>query len=62
MYSVPLGAGSVLLSLFANICYGYHLSPSGKEANMPVFLWVPLAQYLWAVGWILAMRRYVEDE
>ena len=59
---VAMLAGSAMLTFFGAVTYGYHLTLSAKADNMPVFLWVPLAQYLWTVGWILAMRRYVEDE
>ncbi|WP_426210716.1 hypothetical protein [Massilia sp. TWP1-3-3] len=53
--------GGVMLMCFGVGAYGNNLAPGLEPENLTVFLLVPLAQFVWAGGWMLLMRPYVEE-
>jgi hypothetical protein len=56
-------AGSVFLTFFAVAIYGARLTSKPALENMTVFLWVPLAQFVWTGGWMLSvMRQYIDED
>jgi len=48
---------SVMLAYFGTGAYYINLSPSSTLADTNVFLWVPLAQWVWTGGWFHLLKR-----
>jgi hypothetical protein len=56
-------ASSIFLLFFAVGVYGTSLTSKAAAGNMTVFLWVPLAQFVWTGGWmLLVMRQYIDED
>jgi cytochrome c-type biogenesis protein CcmH/NrfF len=53
----------VFLTFFAVAIYGARLTSKPAVENMTVFLWVPLAQFVWTGGWMMSvMRQYIGED
>ncbi len=50
-------AGAILMA-FSTIVAHSSAAPTGAPDDLTVFLWLPLAQFIWTGGWIFKMRRY----
>lgn len=53
---------SMFLAAFGGGAYYVNLAPVAGAANLKVFMWVPLAQFVWIAGWTALMRRYIHDD
>lgn len=61
---LPLAAmllGALMLASFGYTAYSVVLPPDPAPEDLTVFLWAPLAQFIWAGGWTLLLRRHVQD-